>query len=76
MSGPGPAGHPEATAAPSAGSVVLVAFSDHTLRGVSRSALNAGRMWRALGHPVHFLPFQAVHPDRLPRFEQVARVLG
>lgn len=56
------------------GDVHLV-FSDETLGGTSRSALEAGRAWRRAGYEVVFRPELPPHPKRLGDFQAVGEVL-
>lgn len=52
-------------------STVAIMFSDSSLGGTSRSALNMGRIWRRIGWDVVFV---ALAPITLERLEHFARV--
>lgn len=54
--------------------MVVVAFRDATVGGVSRSALSAGRVWRLLGKAVLFLPLVPPHSERRDRFATVGAI--
>lgn len=54
---------------------VVVVFSDNTLGGTSRSALQAGLCWKYLGYLVEFRAVRGVHRDRTSAFEQVGTVI-
>lgn len=53
---------------------VAIVFRDHSLGGTSRSALQSGSVWRALGFRPTFIPLSGVHPSRRAAFESAGRV--
>lgn len=56
--------------------VAEVVFSDGSLGGTSRSALQLGRAWVLAGYEVKFRPQIEIHPARLDAFSRVGQVVS